>query len=275
MQRTANSAVTTSASNLSILTYNVWTGNSSENMNNLCHYLAESDVDIICLQEVTKPFYDKLMFDNAAILQEYEILNPPAADFWDFMGCDGELLMVKKKHQPTFFNPVSLEQTKQNRYFSYGYVEINNVKVGFATAHIESVFYHPAHTTLKAAQLKQVCGTLDDLNVDGYILSGDLNLTGGEQLQAENQCMDSLQLMDVWKQLKKTTDDEADEKFRNEDATWDGLRNPNIADKTEAQRPDRICLRLFRNKVEPVSIERVETSWSDHYGLKANFKVGN
>lgn len=273
MQRNMTSSQISESAELSILTYNVWTNNSESNIDSLCGYLSVCNADIICLQEVTQRFYDKLTMNHSELLEKYDFLNPPAADFWDMIACDGELILTKKKFNATLFKPVSLEGTNQNRYFSYGKFEINGVSVGFATAHIESVFYKDIYTELKAKQLRQICKALDEMQVDAYILCGDINFTGGDQLQAENNCVDKLDLVDVWKELNGASDDVTDQKFRDKDATWDGLHNENIADKTEFQRPDRVYVRFFKRNIEPVAIARIETNWSDHYGLTARFKV--
>lgn len=271
-----------SINEISLMTYNVWTGNSLDNITELSEYIATSDIDIICLQEVTDLFFNTLVKNHPKIKEEYDFVEPPIATTWsvaeyipdyNYRCYDGELLLIKKKYHATLQPHVPMTGTNQNRHFAAAILEINGAKIGVGTAHIESEFYSDRATKTKAAQLEMICKSFESEDVDSYILAGDMNLTGGDQLEAEDKCIDELKLADVWKELKSTTDNDMDKKFREEDVTWDGARNTNIPDKNEFQRPDRVYLGLFREKIKPVSISRIEGSMSDHYGLKASFTV--
>lgn len=214
-------------------------------------------------------FYDELL-SNEKIKQKYDFVIPPAFSYAG--NSDGELLMIKKKFKATLYKQVALENSKQFRFFSCGRLVVNGVKIGIGTAHLESVFFTREFTSVKAAQLGQICKTLDGMDLDCYIVAGDCNLTGGAQLKAENKSIEDLKLIDVWKFFNVTTERYDDPKYRENDVTWDGARNKNVRYQ-EFHRPDRVFMRCFSHKLEPASMERPVTNMSDHYPLTAVFRT--
>ncbi len=249
---------------LSFLTYNVWRHNKTENQKRLCEFIAKSDADVICLQEVTQIFFDRLMgYEN--FRERYDFVYPKSKG-------DGELLLTKKKFKATLYEQVPLAQTRQFRHFAYGQIEVNGLRIGLGTAHLESEFFSSKATSIKAAQLKKICKIFDTLKTDCYIFCGDCNLTGGEQLRAEKGCIEELKLIDVWKYFHETTEDYKDESYRKNDITWDGDRNPHVRDR-EFHRPDRIFLRSNTDRIVPISMVRLVTDMSDHYPLQSVFQL--
>ncbi len=257
---------------LSLLTYNVWTGNSSANQHRLTTFIADKNADIVCLQEVKRSFYHTL-FANSKITSEYVFANPPALYEGDF---DGELLLIKRKYNPTLFPHVILPQTRQNRHYASASFVVNGVRIAVATAHLESMFFYSDYTKVKLNQLGTISHamdhTMDPLKPDCCIFAGDCNLTGGNQLQAENDGIEQLKLTDVWKFFNNTTEDENDEAYRRNDVTWDYAGNNHIK-HVEYHRPDRVFIKLFTHQVEPTSIQREVSDMSDHYGLTATFRI--
>ncbi len=259
---------------LSLLTYNVWRDNSSNNQDRLVAFIAEKGADAVCLQEVNRKFYGKLE-QNSTIKSLYDFVYPN-----EFVNnCyDGDLLLVKKQCKPTLYQHVRLQSSAQSRYMSCGFFTVNGVKIVVGTAHLESEFFENWTTEVKARQISEIYAVLDrvrkEKSADCILFAGDCNFTGtdGGQLEGENAAVEKVNLVDVWKFFNDTTDKTHDENFRERDATWDGKRNPNVKHK-EFHRPDRVFMRLFSHKVTPKSMQRVVSDMSDHYGLTAEFNV--
>lgn len=255
---------------LSFLTYNVWRDNSVENQDKLTSFFAECDADVIALQEVTRPFFDKLL-SHKKISSQYDFVIPPAFQYQNY---DGELLLTKKKFKATLYAHVPLEKTIQFRHLACGILEINGLKIGIGTAHLESLFFRSEFTDIKGRQLAKICEVLKGMNIHCLLFGGDCNLTGGDELKGEDAYIERLGLTDIWKFSQGTTDDYGDAQYRLKDVTWDGANNPNIPYK-EFHRPDRIFFKAFTetDRIVPSSIERVVSNMSDHYGLKAKFQL--
>jgi endonuclease/exonuclease/phosphatase family metal-dependent hydrolase len=258
---------------LCLLTYNVWRCNSRDNQARLCEYLVASNADIICLQEVTPRFYSTLLL-NFALVGKYDFsLKREFADSTRKSDED-ELLMVKKEHNASLTGHVRLPRSKAKRHLTHGMLEIQGLRVAIGTAHLESKFFTPEFTALKLEQLNKINEMMSVEKPDCILFAGDCNFTGDQQLDAENQGLQDLEFQDVWK-IKNTEmiEDELDDSYRANDVTWHA-DNPHVP-HPEYHRPDRVLMKLFKpDCVQPVSIARVVSDMSDHYGLVAQFKIG-
>lgn len=260
---------------LKLLTYNVRFDNSKENKERLVEFISKNDADVICLQEVTPLFYKELT-GHQKIGKDYLSVYPD--EFLTNSNRDGDLLLVRKKLNPTLYKHVRLNNSRQGRFFSSGFLTIKDITVVIGTAHLESIFFSPGCAAVKAEQLKQICHTLEAIqemtNADCIIFAGDCNMTGtdGNQLAAENNAISAVNLVDVWTYFNDTTDNTKDATFRDRDATWNGEENAKQIRHREYHRPDRIFMRS-NGKVEPESIEMHKSDMSDHYALSAQFKV--
>lgn len=179
--------------------------------------------------------------------------------------------MIQKIHHAEFYEPLLLVETgQQNRHCLMAEFQLGNRSIVVGTLHLQSIFFRSSATTVKCHQLNQVLGTMKDINgVASYFILGDMNLTSDHQLKTENKCIEKLGLIDVWKNLHETTEDENDPNYQRNDITWDGRNNTKVK-YVEFHRPDRIFI-SNNAKLTPISIKRLVNNFSDHYGLVANF----
>lgn len=261
---------------LSLLTYNVWVDNDkySKNQDGLIAYFVENSFDVMCLQEVTRQFY-QIIKSNASLVEQYDFVDPVAHH--DAGRRFGDLLMVKKNLHATLHSQEKLNNTTRGRYLASCSVEIDGIKLNIGSAHIESVFFTEESTQIKAVQFDQIAHSLSSKHSpDAFIFAGDCNLTGAECLQDEDAVIAKNALIDLWKAQhpEMNENDQEDEDYRANHVTWDGANNPNVPYE-EYHRPDRVFMRLFKPVVQVKKMERVETDLSDHYGLSVVFSIGN
>lgn len=260
---------------LKVVSYNVWRNNLPKNRTRLAEFIANCDVDIVCLQEVTRGFYYTLRA-NEKVTAKYDFSMTEEFAKAQTKFFEDELILVKKEHQATLTGHTALRNSKEKRCLSHGMIVINGVRIAIGTAHLESKFFKPEFTAIKTGQLAQAMQTLEQDKPDCAILAVDSNFTGGDQLQAENQAIESLKLNDVWKSLHPDMiENETNPDFQNNHVTWDGANKPNVK-YNEFHRPDRVFMKFFKPvNLKPNSIERIKSDMSDHYGLQAEFSFVN
>ncbi len=260
---------------LSLLTYNVWVDNDqhADNQVALIAYFVENSFDVMCLQEVTRQFYQMIQ-SNTQLAEQYDFVAPAAHQ--DIGRRFGDLLMVKKDLNALLHPQEILINTTRGRYLASCSVVIEGVKLNIGSAHIESVFFSKESTQIKAVQFDQISNSLTSMqDPDAIIFAGDCNLTGAECLEDEDAIITKNALIDLWKAQHPDMNemDQDDEDYRANHITWDGTNNPKVPYE-EYHRPDRVFMRLFKPAVVKVEkMERVVTDMSDHYGLSVVFSI--
>lgn len=239
-------------------------GQTINDWKNCLNELFSLDADVVGLQEVTRSAYklldswrDKYLLVEPVFKQEHTTV-----------------LLVKKSLDPTLYKPVELPNSpSRHRHYSMTLFNLSGRKIAVATAHIESVFFDDWSTSIKCTQISAITEALKDLDPDSFIFMGDCNLTQGSELKHENMCIEKNKLIDTWKEVHGTTDDEYDPKFRKEDVTWDYDHNNKVPHK-EYHRPDRIFYRnIVKDTLIPQKIERIVNNYSDHFGLYAVYSL--
>ena len=162
-------------SEITCVTYNVLRTNSMENLKEISKILISLNPDIIALQEVSENFYYYIA-SNGYFTQHYSFIKP---DTFDLDYPDGEMLLIKEKFKPIFYQPYPLPYTNQHRYLICAQISINNKSFMIGTAHIESVFSNQMAINIKCHQLMEIGHILNNVKTDGAIFMGDINLTGG------------------------------------------------------------------------------------------------
>ena len=69
---------------------------------------------------------------------------------------DGEMLLIKEKFKPIFYQPYPLPYTNQHQYLICAQISINNKSFMIGTAHIESVFANQMAINIKCHQLMEI-----------------------------------------------------------------------------------------------------------------------
>jgi endonuclease/exonuclease/phosphatase family metal-dependent hydrolase len=250
---------TLSVGTRNILAYN----DNKQDWVNALNELRNLNLDVVGLQEVNRVAYKLLdgWRDDYIVTEPYFTVQSHTT-----------VLMVHKRLNPTFLPMLMLPNSpSRGRHAQLAQFITPWGVIGIATAHIESVFFSEAATRVKCSQITSITNHLVESGVDGFIFMGDCNLTQGPELTHENACIAKNQLIDLWKELRGTSDDYNDPKYRTEDVTWDYTGNRKIAHQ-EWHRPDRIFYRnLTNHTLQPKSIERIVNEYSDHYGLYAVF----
>lgn len=230
----------------------------------LLNELYQMKPDILGLQEVVKYAYKLL--DKWR--DEYLISDP----IYTSQG-HTTVLLVKKILNPILFQGFPLpDSPKRQRHAFMATLDYADKRIGVATAHIESIFFTEKATQIKCNQITYITNKLMDQDIESAVFMGDCNLTQGSELVRENNCIAKNGLIDVWKELRGTTDNYDDPKYRREDATWDYTNNHKIYHQ-EWHRPDRIFYFNVDSEIlVPKYIERIVNEYSDHYGLYATFE---
>lgn len=257
---------------LKLITYNILRSNDVPSWSGIIDILSAELPDIIGLQEVDPRFFD-LISQRAEITATYDFVRPNY--YQNTPGSDAELLLIRREYGAIFYEPAILPETSnQNRHTLIAKFTLDHqgksIPIIVGTCHLESFFFSDASTQIKCSQLTYISEVMRLIDPHAtHLIFGDMNLTGGPQLNRENACIDKLGLTDVWKRLHVTSEDENDPLYQQNDITWDGRNNQKVPYR-EFHRPDRIFLRT-PGTVTPISIERIINSLSDHYGLRASF----
>jgi hypothetical protein len=253
---------------LKCITYNILRYNNMKNLEQIAKILKEENADIIALQEVPEQFYYYLASDGYFTLN-YSFNRP---ETFDLEYPDGEMLLIKTKLKPEFYEPQMLPETTQHRYLISAKINVNGKSFMIGTAHFESVFFTYNSEDIKCNQIGESAYVLLDERTDGIILMGDSNLTGAEFLHFDNSCIERSGLIDVLSYINPNLlEDQNDPAFRSKYITWDSQNNTLIRlnnKKKYFHRPDR-C--FFSGNLKPISIDRIVNSYSDHYGLIVKF----
>lgn len=251
--------------------------NTENNFRRILSFLEAEDSDIIALQEVPERFYTLLEHEEE-FLNKYTHIKPP---YFTVSPYDTELLLIKKKFNPELHAHVPLPGTgPQNRHYVSATIQVGTVTLVIGTAHLQSVFFTASSTATKSRQLEYIVSNTmardayKEENGASLVVMGDMNLTGGEELERENATIKRLDLVDIWKSLHAHADANErneNEAYRKNDVTWDA-ENP-LIDVAEYHRPDRIFLRTTDPGVRFIKIDRIITFLSDHYPLKATLSI--
>ena len=253
---------------LTVLTYNVKRDNEPRDWTNIVQLLLRLQPDVIALQEVAPPIY---RMTQDALGRDYDMVISPTRH-------DAEMLLARKDLGAHMYEPLLLPDTgDQKRHLLTLQLHLpGGLRLVVGTLHAQSVFFERRHTDTKCRQIGASVRELESFHPHCLLLVGDMNLTSGHELGAENRCIDALGLEDVWKSLHDTTEDEHDRAYRRDDVTWDGANNPKVRGH-EFHRPDRVFLKCLDDggggglAMIPLEIERIVNTFSDHYGLVARF----
>ena len=179
--------ITSEASQLSVVTYNVWfdSASSEQRLPELLNTVAEKKADIIAFQEVESWFVSALEKDER--FKQYKFVVEKG---W-FDSVKGGLLILSKRKiiQQNYLELPSY----MSRGLLYFVTNIEGVKHCFATVHLESML---EDTEIRINQLKFIFGQLSQCN--NTVLLGDFNFGDGE---LENKEI-TTDFIDIWKQLK-------------------------------------------------------------------------
>lgn len=251
---------------LTCITYNILRTNTKANLDKIAYILVQLNPDIIALQEVPEKFYDYLS-TSTYFSKNYKFRRPPTLDAPTYP--DGEMLLIKKKLKPIFYEPYLLPATRQHRYLVSVEIKLDNLRFMIGCVHIESIFKSKRATVVKGNQIVEASELLMGTHTDGVILMGDMNLTGGEYLEQENEFILNSGLTDVLPYLHPEMSEDPNSPIY---ATWDSLNNT-LVKNSDIHRPDRCLYQSSDQTLEPIVIERIVNSYSDHYGLYIIFEI--
>ena len=253
--------------NVSVLTYNVSRNGTVDAWTKILDVVAGYQADIIALQEVTNEFYQLLINHSGFSQNDYN---------WSVPIFDGltnvELLLVARRLRPTPFDGVPLprsqegnpQQSNSDQKAYFATFVVNGNKYAAATATLESTVdtkcQQVAFVASVFAQLQQP-DSEGELGTIGGIFMCDCGLNGGAGAEDENICIQNTGLVDVWTTFYPSADDP---NFLISSATYGG--NNVLA------RPDRI---YYYGGLVPRNIQRIVNNLSPHYGLIAQFTIGN
>jgi len=214
----------TKISNLSQLTfvsYNVWfePHNFEERGVELRKIMQESNADFICLQEVTEPFFIKLLSSDW-VREKYYVSKVKVSRYFT-------VILSKIPCQFYYVDFI----TGMGRYLLYATFEVNGQSAAVATVHLESL----SNQEFRKDQLAVKFRELEPYPI--AFIMGDFNLYG----YSETRHFDP-KYIDIWKFLKK--DDPGYTMPRDE---W-----------FQAWRPDKVLMKK-NGKCKPVIIERMGT----------------
>lgn len=254
---------------LTCVTYNILRTNTKANLYKIAYILLQLNPDVIALQEVPEKFYEYLR-GNHYFTDNYAFRRPPTLDAPTYP--DGEMLLIKKKFKPIFYEPYLLPATRQHRFLVSAEILLPNMKtIMIGCVHIESIFKSKRDTVVKGNQIVEASELLMGTHTDGVILMGDMNLTGGEYLEQENEFILNSGLTDVLPYLHPEMIEDSNNPIY---ATWDSLNNK-LVKNSDIHRPDRCLFSSSENTLEPIVIERIVNSYSDHYGLYVIFEINS
>jgi len=205
--------------NITFLTYNVWHDKESfeERSKELLKIIEETSADFICLQEVTKPFYTKLLACKW-VRDEYYIPEI-SADKCNTLILSRFPCKFHKKEWPT----------RMERYLLYGEIQINKVRTAVATLHLESL----ANSSYRKKQLDI---TFEELGAYPKVfILGDFNFDWA----SENKNI-APHYIDIWPILHPGSP---------------GCTQPKTHDFI-AWRPDKILMKKHK-KYRPMEVRRV------------------
>ena len=148
-----------------------------QNVKEISKILISLNPDIIALQEVSENFY---YYITQVMDILHNIIHLSNQKVFDLDYPDGEMLLIKEKFKPIFYQPYPLPYTNQHRYLICAQISINNKSFMIGTAHIESVFSNQMAINIKCHQLMEIGHILNNVKTDGAIFMGDINLTGGK-----------------------------------------------------------------------------------------------
>jgi len=244
---------------MNLLTYNVWIGDPDDwdsykkREPALLDIIAESNADVIGLQEVTSQFLCALHDDPR--FKNYSCSEPDDAYLFRFNYGVIMLSRFPLAKSITYKLPTGMGRDLIVTVFEY-----EQTKIAVGTVHLESL---KISATVRRRQLNRIFEILSDY--EHAVLMGDFNICS---TQLENNILPKA-YTDVWPTLHGA------------DPGWtlDNARNPLLFTSTyPSARFDRVLLRS--DQLRPVEIDLVGTEPisnalcpSDHFGLQVALSV--
>lgn len=238
--------------NFTIMSYNIWFSEKkrTERMISLIENILYHDPDIICLQEVTVPIYDQLVYRLGQF--KYHFPQNPTNKY----NC-----VIFSKYELTDQKYIEYTNSVMDRGLVITSVKILNKIITIATSHFESLFQR--HNATKLEQFKIADDELSKIaEKNTVILCADTNIVGNE----DNLFMPKW--IDAWVKAGMGKEDQY---------TYDSEYNDNLNNRQLGYYRSRIDRIVFLNgslekfKLIKGLAELIEPS--DHFGVMAQFSI--
>ena len=241
---------------VSILTWNIWFDQRFivQRVKSIIEILKESDVDVICLQEVIKLSLD-IILNDSNLTDNYDFYYDPT--LVHLRGKYGEIIMIKKSLNYTCqFISVPFKNSRMGRRINA--INIEELNLDIINVHLESVFRNNSKPKREQLEFLTNNVVLPGRNI---IICGDMNLDINDDEKWANSMISKCGLKDVT--------------GRDNQYTYDC--NLNLNAYTFRSRLDRIFykgnLDLSSHKLIGTNVlPEIRTHPSDHFGILCNFK---
>jgi len=236
-----------------VVTWNVWFGEfkMEERYDEILNIFSALSVDVICLQEVTTPFVDKIKEHEFA--EQYDISDISLDG--STLGSYGVLTMVRRARNASFhWHELPSEMDRKLLVTTFntpaGRMSVGNV-------HLESLNNAP----IRAAQLK-LCDSILT-HTPNSVLCGDFNFDSERNFRGagplENDMLQRIlpTYKDAWLELHPPSSGK----------TYDSELNHMLLKKNERMRYDRIMMRSHPDKTHAVVLKNISLLGTHPLGL--------
>ena len=250
---------------LKVMTWNIWFDktNRTQRTEILLNEVRSYDPDIIALQEVVPESMEIII---AKMHPTYYIIGVNPNGF-----PAGYDTLILSKFPPIQWDRYNLPNTKMGRNLLLTTLQTPSRQITVGTFHLESVFFPKIKTAeeLKESQLKYIYA-ISPMN---SILMGDTNLPLSKKGIAPN----TEPIIDVYEEYTVSQQPLSERlcPFQKGAATYCGLTNKHVKNKSIQSRLDRIYVKIKRNslKIHIYELTGMVTQPSDHYGVFAQIEI--